>query len=339
MSTPIILNIPSATGSYLKNCKDGMDLAKAHGYSGVRFSAGLSGYGNSAAADTSYVKQAVQYAHSIGLDKVSILLNLAPKPDGTTIKSLNGGHALQVPHLPSATPVLDWVARAWQDFVNAARTVAPDSFLEWEWLNEGCRGGNQQPIDANNTFTTYSTLLDGQYPAQTAITLDYISSRVNFHACNTIALTLEGSATTSATREVNSISGATWASVINRATHIGTNRYASAPATPYNAAATKAAYSAKLNDQLNRMAANPLIGAKPVKLREFGLDYQRKPPCTIANRIRNDLVAQVKTEGGVVDAGVFCAFDVTGNTAQGQAFWFKTYNLNKTPIDGVAVGP
>lgn len=339
MPTPIFLNIPSATGSFIQNCKDGMDVAKARGYAGVRFSAGLSGYGNNATADTSFVVQAVQYAQSIGLGKCSILLNVAPKSNGTTIVALNGGVPLPVPHLPSAPAVLDWVVRAWQDYIDAARAVAPDSFLEWEWLNEGCRGGNQEPIDANNTYTTYSSLLDGEYPAQTATTLDYISSRVNFHSCNTIALTLEGSGTTSATREVNSISGATWTSVINRATHIGTNRYADAPSTPYDAATTRAAFSAKLGAQLTRMSANSIIGSKPVKLREFGLDYQRKPPCQAANGIRNDLVAQAVTETGIVDAGLYCAFDTTGNMAQGQAFWFKTYNLDKTPLEGIAVAP
>ena len=44
MPTPIFLNVPSATGSFLQNCKDGMDIAKARSYAGVRFSAGLSGY-------------------------------------------------------------------------------------------------------------------------------------------------------------------------------------------------------------------------------------------------------------------------------------------------------
>jgi hypothetical protein len=339
MSTPILLTGPSATGSFLANCKDGMDVAKARGYAGVRFSAGLGGYGNNATVDTSFLVQAVQYAQSIGLGKVSILLNVAPNPNGTMIVSLNGGVPLPVPHLPSAAGVLDWIVRGWQDFVDAARAVAPDSFLEWEWLNEGDRGGNQQPADANGSFTTYSSLLDGEYPAQTATTLDYISSRVNFHSCNTIALTLEGSGTTSATREVNSISGSTWTSVINRATHIGTNCYSAAPATPYDAAATKAAFSAKLGAQLTRMSSNSVIGSKPVKLREFGLDYQRKPPCQIANAIRNDIVAQVTAETGITDGGFYCAFDTTGNMAQGQAFWFKTYNLDKTPIDGVAVGP
>src|ERR1044071_9224605 len=103
MPTPILLNVPSATGSFLQNCKDGMDIAKARGYAGVRFSAGLSGYGNNPTVNASFVAQAVDYAQSIGLAKCSILLNVAPNAHGTTIVALNGGVPLQVPHLPSDT--------------------------------------------------------------------------------------------------------------------------------------------------------------------------------------------------------------------------------------------
>src|SRR5438105_4176225 len=100
MPTPILLNVPSATGSFIQNCKDGMDVAKARGYAGVRLSPGLSGYGNNTTVDTSFLVQAVQYAQSIGLGKVSVLLNVAPNANGTTIVALNGGVPLQVPHLP-----------------------------------------------------------------------------------------------------------------------------------------------------------------------------------------------------------------------------------------------
>jgi hypothetical protein len=47
----------------------------------------------------------------------------------------------------------------------------------------------------------------------------------------------------------------------------------------------------------------------------------------------------VVTETGIVDGGLFCAFDTTGNMAQGQAFWFKTYNLDKSPFEGIVVAP
>lgn len=338
MPIPILLNVPSATQSYIADCKLGMDVAKARGYSGVRFSAGLSGYGNNPSVNTTYVSQAVQYAQSIGLSQCSILLNLGPKYNGAYIQSLNGGAPLQVPTLPSNTAVLDYVAQGWQSFIDACRLVAPDSFLEFEWLNEPGIGGNQAPKDKNGTYTSYSGP-DGTIVPQVFTSLEYVSSRVDFHACSTVCFTLEGNGTSTAQTEVNSIAGPEAVSVVARATHIGTNRYADAPSTPYSSAATKSAFSSKLQQQLTRMAANPVIGSKAVKVREFGFNMNRTPSCIHANAVRNDLVAQMKAETGVADAAFFCCFDVTGNIGDGQPYWFRAYNRDKSPLAGIVVGP
>lgn len=341
MPIPILLNVPTAGQSSILDCYNGMDVAVANGYAGVRFSAGISNYGTSSGADVQWVQGAVARAVGMGL-KCSILLNIAPRYDGDAIKTLNGG-ALAVPTLPTNTAVLDYVVAEWQAMVNAARSAAPDSALEWEWLNEPGIGGNQDPLDYHPLTDTYThdtyTQASGTIVPEFFTSLDYVSSRVDFHACKTICFTLEGESTTVAQREVDSIVGTSAANVIARADYIGTNRYADGPATPYVAANTQAAYSAKLHAQLTRMAANPLIGSKPVKLREFGLDRTRCPRCRVPNTVRDDLVEQVKNETGIVDAAFFCFTDVKGSRKPHQPYYFFSWNRDKTPQDGVTVAP
>lgn len=346
MPNNILLNIPSATQSNLTACKAGIDIAAAHNFYGVRVAAGTNAYGGKATGDTQYLVAACTYAYG-KVSKFSVTLNINPKYNGAYIVSVNGGVPVQVPNIPTSTGVLDWCVTWWQNVVDALRSTVlalggnPLTFLEFEFCNELNIGGVSDPVDNDGTHTTYppGTYPDGTIVPPAFVSIDYVSSRVTFYGIPTIGWNFEGSGTATATVEINSFTGTHAAAIVARCTKLGTNRYADAPAVPYDPTACKAAYSLKLNQQLNRIAANATIGAKTVVVREFGFDRERSPACTKPNTVRNDLIQQVEAEMAITEGGFFCAFDLTpSNTGAGSAWRVYAYEYpSLLPQDGITV--
>jgi hypothetical protein len=352
MSNPICFGPGyGANSTQITDFITSLDYGIQYGYSGVRFSASLSGQGATTNFDTTYLVQGAQAAHDKGYSYIQVVLNLGPRANGAAVVAANGGVPLPVPHLPSATAVLDIVAGYWQQIVDDLRALGfANSFYRFEGLNEGCLGGNQEPVDsATGNPDTYplnthgTAIQDGEYPPQTAISLNYVASRVNFHGCEFCLMTLEGSGTTTAQREVDSITGAAFTTLFGLAsiTKIATNRYGEVPSvTPYSPTSYKAQFSTRIGEQVTRMRANALIGATlPISLRETGLDFQRVVAGVSPNEIRQDICIQCMAETGIVEAGIFVAVDPSNNTQSGQAFWFKTFAADGTVLWGDAVGP
>jgi hypothetical protein len=333
-----------AISSKLTSAKKHIDLAKAHNFmSGIRIDAGTTAYGNNATGDTTTLLTVLDYAFAApALDKVSIVLNINPKFNGTTIVSLNGSY-LHVPTLPTNTGVLDWLVTWWTKVVTDTRNhvialgLDPTTCLEFEWSNELNVGGVNDPNDVNSSGANigHITYPVGSYPSgtipQAALqSVDYVQSRVNFHGIPTVGWTFEGEATSVATVEINSFTGSHAQSIVDSCTRIGTNRYASAPSLPFSSTVFKADWETKIQEQLNRIAANSVIGAKEVSIREFGFDFHRCPNCQVRNTMRQYLIDQVSANTtGIHDAGFFCALNPGGSTTT------TLYNMNCWDDNGV----
>jgi hypothetical protein len=338
MPNTTYLNVPSVITSNKPWCKKGIDLAVARGFSKVRFSVGLENVPYSNSSDWSTVPadhlanlvECVQYAATSGLTAVALLLNVAPKRSANFMAEL--GITSADWHAKTCPPdeVTEYTALYWQQMVDAVSGISITR--DWEWLNEPGRGGNQQPKDDDGTFTgDFSALTSGQISSRFATILADLSADVDFGSDVTSCLTLEAEGTSVATAEVDSISGATWETVIDRADRIHTNRYADFVAIPYVAADWQAAFSTKVQAQITRMTNNALIAGKTKGIREFGIRSTRCPPCTHYNTVRQALLEQMENEANIVEAGLYCAYRLGDENDPDDLYY--TYNyLDNTPI-------
>ena len=344
----LMLNVPAANGSKLTACLSGITLAAARGFYGVRCSAGMSNMPFSdLTIDVSGITSAVNAASDANLSKISFLLNLGVKRNQAIADAWNAGTLWPVPNLPwtgvtssMRNRICDEIIQLIVDTARAAAIAkgeTPTTFLEFELLNEPGKDGNQEPVDSDGTFTTYPGLSNGQIHADYASMLDLVLTRVNFQSIPTISVTLEASGTTEATTEVNSISGATWTSVIGACTRIGFNRYADTISPPYVEADVKSAFSTKVQAQVTRMVANAVIGSKAKSIREFGINSglgdgtgNRTPPCTHCNQIKSDLCEAMAVEANIQEAGLYTAYNVGSSSSSGD-YAFYCYEPDNTP--------
>lgn len=371
MSIPILITIPGALASQLTNIKAAMDVAKARGFAGVRMSVGVGNFpfsnqSNLNVIDTTTLTSAIQYADSIGLGTVQLLFGYGPKISQLFANTFYGGTLWQVSSRPpqgSAATIggityasaWDYIGKViWQQLLDAAYTHRGGLTLKVEMFNEPGKGGVGGPFYLVNGVKTYPAPYDAyHFGTIEAAWWTYalaVASVVNFHGLQTTALTFEGEQGDSdlvndgivdAQQEINSVTGADAIAFLALANRVATNQYASAyAAAGYSTSGMKAQFSTKLNTQLNRMQANPLIGSKPLELSEFGIRSDRVPRCIHPNSVRQDLVDQVKTgEASLSQGGLYTCFNTTSPPTAGADYPYFCYELDGTPMlyRGVAV--
>lgn len=356
MSNNILAGVQSANSAKLAQCKADMDIAKARNFYGVRVNCSLGAYGDASSVPTTYLAQAVTYAASIGLSKVSILLNYDPKFNGAHVVSLNGGATYAIATRPPAGPgnaVWIWIAAQRQSFVDAARAAAiaagkdPTTFLEFEFSNEQDKGGVSGPKDASGNYSgVYATYDYGYIEPAWFLMAKTIEGLMNYHGVPTVLYTFEDDSgdsnhngTIDAQVEVDSWTGGDATTLASYSNVVGMNCYGAPPATPYDVVATQAAFSTKVSTGVGRIHGNSLLSAKSVKVREFGIDKDKCPSCTTPNEVRNDLVAQMKVEASIVEASFYRLTNISGSTGPGSDFHFYAYSTSGVPNDGVVVAP
>lgn len=355
----MIAQAPSLTNSNLATFETACTLANARGAAGVRSSCGMGGFGGTArisAASLAIMTTGITFAANAGLSKVSVQLSFSPRRDGAYLVGLNGGSDITVQSRPPAgtgNGIWLWLVQAWQDVIDTCRAAAiaagqdPTTFLEFELANEINKGGISGPKNASGVYVgVYGVSMHyGAIEADWFTMAAFVTSRVNFHGSPT-CMTLEGDTSDSDRgtdspaadgiadylTEIASFTGADAISFLGYLTHLTFNKYASAPSTPYDAAAVKVAFSTKIQTQVDAMDANANITGKAKNLREFGIKANFCPPCTTANQIRNDLIAQVKVEANISEGCLYTLYNLTPTVQTvGSDYSFYSYELDGTP--------
>lgn len=315
--------------------------------------------------DTKTVQDAVVYANQIGLGTVRLLFGYGPKISPVLASTFTDGVVWPVVNRPpqgnAATingvvysSLWNYIGRViWQQLFDAAWNNKGSLTLQAEWFNEPGKGGVGGPFyGKKGNKQLYSSAYAGHYGTIEPAFWDYayaVCSVVNFRGVTTSAFTLEGSegdsdptqtdpdnpsdplrdGTLDAVTELSTVTGTAAANLIALATTVSTNRYADSFASPvYNATAMKAQFSAKVQQQLTRMAANSLIGSKTKTISEFGIRVDRCPKCTHPNSVRQDLIDQMKAESGMTQAGFYTS---VGSATNGDA-QFYTFEFDKSPL-------
>ncbi len=347
--TPSYLHIPAPRGPRVGLARWAVHEARSLGYEGVVIPVGTDQIEDPLATDWSGFTATVNEALADGLRVHLRLLQNVPvrayrngASVGPTVwvTRYNAGKTWGQPFRPPLA-VCSWIAKlVWQratDILWQAclqHQLDPTLYASEELANEpGVRGAGGAYSGDSFAVGTWPGAADGTIEPYFWTMLRKLRYSFSAHGIPTYAVTLEGTAGQVGQTEIDSIVGPDAQRVADGCSGWGFNRYETVPASSPSLAAQ--CWQSRALTQIQRMRANPLIGAKPLFNTEFGMRASAAlmtGPYSASQYRQAVLQVQRKTPG-IVGGGWFLSVS-TNSLGAG----FNLFNSDETPV-GISVGP